>query len=393
MPPNKTIFVSIASYRDLYCSRTLESLYINASRPQSIYVGLCVQNSDGDEDCLLKNPVLMPFEKNVKTIKMKNYEAKGPTWARYLCTTLYNNQDYFFQIDSHTLFEKDWDTKCIAMIDDIKKNTGSEDVVISHYPPNYDDYKKAEKNLNIVDTICQSFFNDKGMVSFQGATPIDMSKEKYVQTPHIAAGMFFCEGKCLHDVPYDPNLPNLFVGEEILHSARTWTAGYDIYSPTEVVVYHLYTRSDQPHVWDDKKNFIDTDALAKVKYLMNLQDGSQLNDVPEYLKDNIDKYGMGKKRTLQQYYDFAGIDVANKKVYKNFCPKPHTIEPKEGFSVMGTTINMQYIENNVWMFLLILLFLIAMFCFMNKFNALEKAINYYKKSILYVYSSVASTKR
>jgi len=390
---NKTIFVSIASYRDFYCSRTLESLYANAKHPQNIYVGLCIQNSDGDEECYIQNENLKAFKNNVSTIKMKNYEAKGPTWARYLCTTLYNNQDYFFQIDSHTLFEKDWDAKCIAMIDDIKKNTGSKDVVLSHYPPNYDDYKKAEKNLNIVDTICQSFFNDKGMVSFQGATPIDMSKEKYVQTPHIAAGMFFCEGKCLTDVPYDPNLPNLFVGEEILHSARTWTAGYDIYSPTQVVVYHLYTRSDQPHVWDDKKNFIDTDALAKVKYLMNLQDGSQPNDVPEYLKDNIDKYGMGKKRTLQQYYDFAGIDVANKKVYKNFCPKPHTIEPKEGFSIMGTSVNTAYIENNVWYFLLFLLFLIAVFYVMNKYNVLEKALHSYKKSILYVTTSVKTTKR
>jgi len=319
----KTIFVSVASYRDFYCSKTLESIYLNATNPQNIYVGLCIQNTEGDEDCLLKDKAIKKYSPNISTIRMKNYEAKGPTWARYLCTTLFNNQDYFFQIDSHTLFEKGWDTKCIEMVEDIKKNTGSTDVVLSHYPPSYEEYQNKEKNLKSVDTICQSFFNDRGMVSFLGASPVDMDKDKYVQTPHIAAGMFFCEGKCLKEVPYDPQLPNLFVGEEILHSARVWTSGYDIYSPTEVVVYHLYTRSDQPHIWDDK-DFNDTDAFNKVKFLMEMDKNVK---IPAHLKENIDKYGMGTKRTLKEYYDFAGIDLKKKKIYKNFCPKPHEITP------------------------------------------------------------------
>ena len=308
----KTIFVSVASYRDFYCSRTLESMYKSAARPENIYVGLCIQNKEEDEDCGLSGE-LEKYSKNIATIRMKNYEAKGPTWARYLCTTLFNNQDYFFQIDSHTLFEKDWDNTLMRIVDDIKVNTESKDVVLSHYPPSYHDYENKKKNKYVVDTICQSFFNEKGMVSFLGANPVDMSVDKYVQTPHIAAGMFFCEGKCLSDVPYDPNLPNLFVGEEILHSARVWTAGYDIYSPTEVTVYHLYTRADQPHVWDDKKTFDDTHAFNKAKSILQFKDAGQ---VPEHVKENIEYYGLGKKRSLQQFLDFAGIDPVNKTITK-----------------------------------------------------------------------------
>lgn len=325
---NKTIFVSIASYRDIYCSRTLESLYKNATYPNNIYAGICIQNKEGDEECSLPNN-LIQFSPNITTIRLKDYEAKGPTWARYLCASLFNNQDYFFQVDSHTLFEKGWDVILMSMIDEIKRNTGSHDVVLSHYPPNYDDYGNKNRDKNIVDTICQSFFNEKGMVSFLGATAVDMKKDKYVQTPHIAAGMFFCEGKCIHDVPYDPNLPNLFVGEEILHSARVWTAGYDIYSPTQLSVYHLYTRDDQPHVWDDKKTFDDTDALNKVKQILQFEDEKSL-PIAANVKENIEKYGLGKKRTLQQFLDFAGIDPKNKQIYKNFCPKPHKIKPQSG---------------------------------------------------------------
>jgi hypothetical protein len=255
-----------------------------------------------------------------------------------------------------------------------------------------------------------------GMVSFLGASAVDMSKDKYVQTPHIAAGMFFCEGKCIREVPYDPNLPNLFVGEEILHSARVWTAGYDIYSPTQVTVYHLYTRADQPHVWDDKKTFDDTDAFNKAKQILGLQDG-QSKPIPEHVKDNIDQYGLGNKRTLKEFFDFAGIDPKNKTIYKNFCPKPHKIAPqsgipKEGFTEDGkaiqggdeddvvegftgisdayshTTTMSSYVNSNVFYFFLFLLLLLIAFLLIKKVNLIENFLRFYKKNLIFHWKNV-----
>jgi len=389
----KTIFVSVASYRDFYCSRTLESMYKNAAQPQNLYAGLCIQNKEEDEGCSLSGD-LAKYTPNVSTIHLKNFEAKGPTWARYLCTTLMNNEDYFFQIDSHTLFEKDWDLTLMKMVDEIKSNTESKDVVLSHYPPNYQEYENKNKNKHVVDTICQAFFNEKGMVSFLGASAVDMSKDKYVQTPHIAAGMFFCEGKCIKEVPYDPNLPNLFVGEEILHSARVWTAGYDIYSPTEVTVYHLYTRSDQPHVWDDKKSFDDTDAFNKAKEILGFKD-EFMKPVSTHVTENIEHYGLGQKRTIQEFFEFAGIDPVNKTIYKNFCPKPHEIPPvagipkpegfvnepvKEGFGLMS---NDSFINKNIYYFFFFLLALLLGFTIINKINIIENFKQFYKKNLIF----------
>ena len=283
------------------------------------------------------------------------------------------------------------------MIDEIKKNTESKDVVLSHYPPNYQDYENKNKNKYVVDTICQSFFNEKGMVSFLGANAIDMSKDKYVQTPHIAAGMFFCEGKCIKEVPYDPNLPNLFVGEEILHSARVWTAGYDIYSPTEVTVYHLYTRADQPHVWDDKKTFDDTDAFNKAKEILGFKDDF-MKPVSPHVTENIEHYGLGKKRTIKEFFDFAGIDPVNKTIYKNFCPKPHNIPPaagvpkpegfaegaqepvKEGFGLLSED---SHIEKNIYYFFFFLLALLLGFTIINKINVFENFTRFYKKNLVF----------
>jgi hypothetical protein len=288
-----------------------------------------VQNKEANEECVLEKPDLIKYNKNIQTIRLKHFEAKGPTHARYLCATLFDNQDYFLQIDSHTLFEKNWDQTAIDMLDEIKENTDSSNVVISHYPPNYDDIKNKSRNVNNVTVNCESFFNNDGIVSFKGAEFVDMSKRGgYIGAPHIAGGMLFCEGKCIRDVPFDPNLPNLFVGEEILHSARVWTAGYDIYAPTKNFVYHLYTREDQPKVWSDVKTFDSKDAMNKVRTILGFQgDGGEL---PKHLNDNINEYGIGKVRSLQDFFEYAGIDVANKTVTKNFCSAPK----KEGFSTM-----------------------------------------------------------
>lgn len=303
---SETIFVSVASYRDDECVSTLEHIFNNADNPKGVYVGVCQQNDMSDDstdvECVLPN---LDIINHIRIIRLRHHEAKGPTWARYLCSTLYNNETYFFQIDSHTKLVKGWDTKCINMMKQIKAMGLSQKPVISHYPAAWDAYGKDDIG---VTRLCKSFFNDRGMISFLGAQHVN--SRDFVSTPYVTGGFLFCEGKLLKDVPYDPYLDYLFVGEEILHSIRIWTAGYDIYSPNENIAYHEYTRADKPKIWTDKK-YTDEQAFEKVKELIGLKGSSGLyNDY---------KYGLGNQRTLEQYYEFAGIDIKNKTVNKDFC--------------------------------------------------------------------------
>lgn len=309
-----TILVSIASYRDPVCNKTLKSLFQNAKNPDKVFVALCQQNkTKEDEDCQIdfeQNP-------NIRTIRIPYYEAKGPTWARYLCATLWNGEEYFMQIDSHTKFVKDWDEKCIKMIKDIITSGDSKKPILSHYPReshDYENYKESDKSY--VPRMCKSFWNNRDMLSFMGAETIDTRNKPY-KTPYIAAGMVFCNADYLNEVPYDPNLPYLFVGEEILHSIRAYTHGWDVYTPTENIVFHEYTRSDKPKIWTDNPTYSDIPAFEKVKYYIGLvKDDSNLT---LEVKLNLDKYGLGNARTLKDYYNFAGIDTGKKIVTTNFC--------------------------------------------------------------------------
>lgn len=317
------IFVSIASYRDDVCTTTLESLYTMADNPEKVYVGICQQNKDDEDlDCIEKGYEDHP---NVRMIRIPYFDAKGPTHARYLCSTLWDGEEYYMQVDSHTKFVKGWDTICIGMLMDIKNKGLSKKPILSHYPKEISTYESyTDEMKHIVPRICKSFFNDRGMISFMGAEEIDTNNIPYM-TPYVAGGMFFCESYFLEELPFDPNLPFLFVGEEILHSIRFYTHGWDIFTPTENVVFHEYTRAEKPKIWTDNPYYSDLPAFDKVKYYLKLMNDAKVEDT---LKFNLDKYGLGKVRSLEEYYNFAGIDVKNKRVYKNFC-KENNIATEE----------------------------------------------------------------
>lgn len=345
------IFVSIASYRDDVCTTTLDSLYTMADKKENIYVGICQQNhidEDNNIDCLSKGYQNNP---NVKIIRIPHFEAKGPTHARYLCSTLWDGEEYFLQIDSHSKFVKGWDTLCINMITNIKNKGLSKKPVLSHYPKEISTYNKYNDTIkHNVTRICKSFFNNRDMISFMGAEEINSNNIPYM-TPYIAGGMLFCESYFLKELPFDPNLPFLFVGEEILHSIRFYTHGWDVFTPTENIVFHEYTRSDKPKIWTDNPYYSDMPAFNKVKYYLKLIDND--NNITNDLKFNLDKYGLGKVRTLEDYYSFAGIDIVNKKVYKNFC-KENNIATEEDILMSNEvnhkkniTVNIKNITTNI----------------------------------------------
>lgn len=319
-----TIFVSIASYRDDVCTDTLDSLFKMAENPNSIFVGICQQNDDTqDKDCisLVENT---PLANNVRIIRIPHYEAKGPTHARYLCSTLWNGEEFFLQIDSHTKFVKNWDTICINMINSIKTQKLSDKPVISYYPKEYNQYEKyTEEQKHNVPRMCKSFFNDRGMISFLGSQEIKTDNKVY-KTPHLAGGMFFCESYFLNELPFDPDLPYLFVGEEILHSIRFFTNGWDLFTPSENIIFHEYTRKGKPKIWTDNPYYSDMIAFNKVKHYLGLD-----NNIPTDKYINLDKYGLGKSRTIQEFYDFAGIDINNKRMIKNFCNPDNIASEKD----------------------------------------------------------------
>lgn len=65
---------------------------------------------------------------------------------------------------------------------------------------------------------------------------------EFADSPFAGAGFQLSSADVLLDVPFDPKLDMMFVGEEILYSARLWTKGWDLFAPDINIVKHHYNR-------------------------------------------------------------------------------------------------------------------------------------------------------
>jgi hypothetical protein len=179
------------------------------------------------------------------------------------------------------------------MIKEIKNRKLSLKPVISHYPI---DVIKINEKTNDIPHIHSAEYNKNGILVLSPAIYID-TKNDYKLSYFMSAGMFFCESKFLNEIPFDPTLDDLFEGEEILTSVKFYTNGWDVFTPKENIIYHEYGRENKPKYYiDNNKTYNPDNAILKVKRLLSLDN-----------KDNDEKYGLGKIRTLKSFYSNATI--------------------------------------------------------------------------------------
>lgn len=290
------IFISIASYRDKNCNLTIKSIYANAKFPENIFIGICQQNKDTDLDCLydINND-------NIKVIRIDYTEAKGPVYARYLASTLWNNEEYYLQIDSHTIFIKNWDIICINSIKNLKKI--SEKPVLSHYPRDYPnkDIKNKDKFYVTYVRYLKFIKNKKfKIIQYEGARFID-TKNTFIRTPFVTGNFLFLESTFLKEIPYDNTLDYLHHGEEILHSLRFYTYGYDIFIPNQNIIYHNYLHKE-PKIWNDIEDIHTKriNAHTKIVNVFKSKTNSSANKL-------LGTYNLGKKRSIKHFKKFSNI--------------------------------------------------------------------------------------
>ena len=320
-PPKKdTIFVSVASYRDDECKDTIKSIYEEAAHPENIFVGVCQQNKEEDEHCLKNVPE--KYRDNIRIMDMSYKDAKGPTFARYWCSTLWQGEEFFLQIDSHTHFVKDWDTNLIKMYRQCEEECKKP--ILSVYPPTKDQMK-----IDGAPEMCNGKLSSDKIPIFLAGWTGKSDRPKKCPKPFTAAGFKFLKGDFLYEVPYDPNLPHLFMGEEVLLSARLWTHGYDFYTPNIKTCYHHYGRHGKPKYWDDHGDSSKCRIKAEKRILYMLGVIGKDKVAGDFLKD-VHQYGFGKIRKLEDYWKAAGIDFTKRgeRGVEDWCNDKTTSTPK-----------------------------------------------------------------
>lgn len=295
-----TIFISIASYRDKNCNQTIKSIYDNAMFPENIYIGICQQNKETDIDCLydINND-------NIRIIRIDYKDAKGPIYARYLTSTLWRNEEYYLQIDSHTIFIKNWDIICINSIKQLKKITNKP--VLSHYPRDYPDNDIINKEKFYVTYVKYlKYIKNKNfkIIQYEGARFVD-TNNSFIKTPFVTGNFLFLEASFLKEIPYDNTLHFLHHGEEILHSLRFYTYGYDVFIPNQNIIYHYYFHKE-PKIWNDISD-IHIKRINAHSKIVNVFKSTSNKEANKYLG----KFNLGNIRTITDFKKFANISNHN----------------------------------------------------------------------------------
>ena len=147
-----------------------------------------------------------------------------------------------------------------------------------------------------------------------------------VRVPFFAGGFSFAPYEFWKLVPLDPYLLYIFNGEEFDIATRGWTHGYDFYSPPVDIVGHYYDKGPRrrsPHVGSNKESHSLRDKSEKrLNYMWGLwniryprQEAWNIDEIKQIAElRELDKYGLGNKRTLDQFWNFAGINPINKSI-------------------------------------------------------------------------------
>ena len=306
-----SLFLSIAAFREHLLHDTLVEAFENAENPNKLHIGLVIQNCFGEiagptdgnpfstintqgtpcktghvvvgkdkngHDTTKVSPVevdtngletfcaLEKFSKycnngQIRVLYVPDDDSLGPAIARYYAAKLWFGETYYCQVDSHLLFVKNWDTK---YINELKATSNYPKSILSSYPPGFQTTKDQDGQPKVIKESpgailcrCDTRVQDPNpIIRINGCGNYNsnqLDSGKTLQIPFIAAGFFFTSSKFLIDVPFDPYLPYVFMGEEIALSIRAWTSGYNIYAPRYNYIAHQYRpgRLGLPKFWEN----------------------------------------------------------------------------------------------------------------------------------------------
>jgi hypothetical protein len=322
MSKKATILIHLPAYREPELIPTIKSALENAAYPERIHFGICRQFHPNDT---FDN---VDEYRNDNRFKIKDVlytEAQGLPWARAIINEeLLTDEDYICQLDSHHRFAKNWDTTLIKMHKGLEKKGYKP--ILAAYLPYYDPYN--DPSGRTMEPWQQQFvcFYPHGTIFIRPGLLTGWQEMKEPPMSRFLSGHFcFARSEWAKEIKHDPDI--YFSGEEINLTVRSYTHGYDMFHPHELVIWHATMREERSGMlkWDDDaKRGVDwwnkqSTARAKIRQLFQTEDNGF----------DLTGYDLGKVRTIQEYEEYAGLDFKNKSVQKYTLDNQYPINPKD----------------------------------------------------------------
>ena len=304
----ETIYIAIAAYDEPYLELTIDNCLKNSEHPERIHFGVWSHNNK------INRPNLKKY-KNINYIFAEYEEQLGLGISRLNSFSFYNGEDYFLQIDAHTLFEKDWDSKVIRKFKMLKEMY--ENPVLSSYLPYwYTENGQIQKYSNNIRAPWNPMFIDIDYGLKEGypklmTKPFSWSGKEYHEHFLITGHFIFSNPSIMTEVAPDPKI--VFDGDEITTALRLWTRGYQIFIINEPIAWHLDKAQDEYYI--NKEYSFDKSSKEYLLYENRARLGRERTR--DILTGKILGYwGSPSIEKLKEFEELVGVNF--KEFYKEY---------------------------------------------------------------------------
>jgi hypothetical protein len=231
-------------------------------------------------------------------------------WARKISQSFWRGENFQLQIDSHMRFKEGWDWELLNLHERCKQKYRSAKPILTSRSLPYYPEKNDKLKPGLATYMHSSKFRDNGVLVL---TSGGIRKREGIRNPipgaFISGHYMFSSSSILEDMPYDDKFAIISTGDEPNLSIKAFTHGYDIFYPHRCIIWHHFFR-EQSH-----KNHDDHKGQVGHNYWKTLADDGvkRFNDVINgKIKDP--RYALGKKRSLEDYKRYCGVDYKRKTV-------------------------------------------------------------------------------
>ena len=313
---NKTVFISVSAFNEEDLLNTLENAMATARYPRRLSFGIFYHNTEGN----FKD--LSMYSSNVYTTSYQSMLGVGV--SRSLANQFYNDEDYYLQIDAHTIFDNWWDERLINDLEAIKDSGMSSKPIISYYLPSWirlDDNSiildRRSHNQTLVwdhEQMKDSYWD----IPIMGTAEVDWYLEHNTFKKHygIAAQFIFADGSFCKEIIPDQQI--MFYGEEPALALRCYSSGYDVFVTMNSYMWHKNKiLSKNPK--NDRLNFSIQDSQLQKTHERKVAKG--LAKTKEILTgEYLGYWGAESKSVLDSYEQDAEFD------FKGFYNKMITLD-------------------------------------------------------------------
>jgi hypothetical protein len=302
----KTIFIAVGAYNEPYIKLMIDNCLENAEFPTRVHFGLWLHNNDNVHLDLSEYS-------NVKVAYLQYPSLLGVPPARLNSIGLYDDEDYYFQVDGHMLFEKHWDTKVINKFEELRKTFDKP--IITTYTPWW---SMTGDTINFYSNeskaTCSPMFLD-----FEGSVKEGYPKpttrhltwgedELYKEHHFISAHFLFTLPSFIEDVLPDPLI--MYSGEEVTTAVRAWTRGYRMVCIQNPIAWHLNKfhgdRYEKDRLWDVEQR---TSSLFAHWWRKN--DKGMARSKRILTGDLVGYWGAESQDILQKYEEASGVSFSS----------------------------------------------------------------------------------